>query len=395
MLLVYTRKHMQDDTQQSDYTSKQDVPEADGEEEEDATDNPEIPSWMQRDLDWMAGTWDFQLPDGCSEEQPTVRVPRNDVRAEMQLSRAITDSTEVSKTVAVRETALAQQVPKHSRKDDHRYDPPVVYMWSDQAQMAYRQVAGKTEWAIRMRDTPGPNMMKVAVFDDGVEWECAGVLFHRTEALPMKLTCTDQDETEAEKHEPEIKEDEPAATDGSAQHNLGKTKKHRKKSKTTNTCGECLSEDQQVETVPSTSTTNLHFEVACPPAKKLKPATCIQNLSPNASEQKQQGKVAKGQGKDQRDGKGKGTGKGQGKLQGKDTAKAQSKAQVQGNDVTPQKAPAQGAKRGHGQTYRALQYYILQRPAGVSCKERMVQWQSMSASEKENYTLTTKKERGH
>jgi hypothetical protein len=116
-------------------------------------------------------------------------------------------------------------------------------------------------------------------------------------------------------------------------------------------------------------------------------------MSPSGSSQ---GKVAKGQGKDQRDGKGKGTGKGQGKLQGNDTAKAQSKAQVQGNDVTPQKAPAQlGAKKGHGQTYRALQYYILQRPAGVSCKERMVQWQSMSASEKENYTLTTKKDRGH
>ena len=218
MLLVYTRKHMQDDTQQSDYTSKQDVPEADGEDEEDATDNPEIPSWMQRDLDWMAGTWDFQIPDGCSEQQPTVRVPKNDIRAEMQLPRAIQDSTEVPKAAAVRETAPARQVPKHLRQDDHRYDPPVVYMWSDQAQMAYRQIAGKTEWAIRVRDTPGPNMMKVAVFDDGMEWECAGVLFHRTEALPMKLTCTDQDETEAEKHEAEIKEDEPAPSEGSAQH---------------------------------------------------------------------------------------------------------------------------------------------------------------------------------
>jgi len=163
-------------------------------------------------------------------------------------------------------------------------------------------------------------------------------------------------------------------------------------------CGQCLSEDQQVEAAPSSFTSNSNFEVACPPAKKLKPATRIQNLSPNESERQQQGKVAKGQGKDQDSGKGKGkgTGKGQGKLKGKDTAKGQSNAQVQGNDVTPQKAPAQlGAKRGHGQTYRALQYYILQRPAGVSCKERMVQWQCMSASEKENYTLTTKKERGH
>ena len=162
--------------QDSDNMSKSN--QIDGEADEDfdfaaaGTPDDEIPAWIQAHLDFMAG------------------LEFHSFHSTLEWTENVQEQT--ASTHAVRATVATPNTHKR-RQEGHRYDPydpEVLYMWSDQAQMAYRQVGGKTEWASCILDTPGPNMMKVAVFDDGVEWECAGVLFHgkNAEASPKAST---------------------------------------------------------------------------------------------------------------------------------------------------------------------------------------------------------------
>ena len=80
------------------------------------------------------------------------------------------------------------------------------------------------------------------------------------------------------------------------------------------------------------------------------------------------------------------------------------KGQTAGNDATPPPKKAldddldhdghDGAETGRHRILRALQYFILKRAEGVSCKDRITEWQNMPAQEKAMFTINTKKQRG-
>eukprot|EP00969_Alexandrium_andersonii_P258248 11418002-Alexandrium_andersonii.AAC.1 len=55
-------------------------------------------------------------------------------------------------------------------------------VWSPASNNAYKCNSGIKVWATHFKDEAGPNLMRVAVWADGSEWEVPGVLFEKPEA---------------------------------------------------------------------------------------------------------------------------------------------------------------------------------------------------------------------
>ena len=56
--------------------------------------------------------------------------------------------------------------------------------WRPSFNSAYRFKDGAKEWASHFKTTAGPNLMRVALWPDGMEWEVPGVLFEKPQADP-------------------------------------------------------------------------------------------------------------------------------------------------------------------------------------------------------------------
>ena len=58
--------------------------------------------------------------------------------------------------------------------------PVLEPTWSPACNNAYKFVNGVKEWACDFKSSAGPNLMRVAVWADGSEWEIPGVVFHES-----------------------------------------------------------------------------------------------------------------------------------------------------------------------------------------------------------------------